>query len=139
MRNGSSIPRTTRPSSSTTRSRLTARNALSASYGACRGPRSFSPTATFRQKFRHPLVAAEGLPFRAPARGLRLPPPSPGRGDNLNRLARFDLGLRATGQRLDAAVIAADGIAAELARAPAHHAGIGHGAETAEDRRLHRP
>ena len=43
------------------------------------------------------------------------------------------------GSDLDAAVVAADRVAATLASAPAHHAGIGDVAETAEDRGLHRP
>src|ERR1700722_12626160 len=70
---------------------------------------------------------------------LKLPPPSPGRRDNLDCFAGLDLGFGAARQNLDAAVIAADGIASEFTFVPAHHASIGDGAMAAEDRRLHRP
>src|SRR5208282_5857577 len=67
-------------------------------------------------------------------------PPSPARRrDDLDRLARLDLGLPAAGQDFDASVVAADGIAAEFAFAPAHHPGVGNRAMTAQDRSIHRP
>src|SRR6202167_5793150 len=77
---------------------------------------------------------------RIGARPSRRLSPSPSRGrHDLDRLARFDLGLGATRENLDAAIIAADGIATELTRLAAHHAGVGDSAKPAEDRRLHRP
>src|SRR6516164_7775571 len=67
------------------------------------------------------------------------PPSSSRRRYDLDRLARFHARLRAAGQDLDAAVVAADRIAAEFAWLAAHHAGAGNGAMAAENRHVHRP
>ena len=83
------------------------------------------PGSSPRRRRRGRASAAVGGGGASASKTIPFPPPPSGRRDDLDRFARLDLGLGAAGQDFDAAVVAADGVAAEFAFAPAHHARIG--------------
>ena len=78
---------------------------------------------------RHPATLRELRSPHPPPVGVTISTASP----------VFHLGLGAARQDLDAAVVAADRVAAKFTGLATHRARVGDGAKAAEDRRLHRP